>query len=88
LEEYAREYCRALRTPEGVAVPANTELQRDMDRLRFVKQQIKEIETTRAKRLAGAPNEQRHAMVRLLARVVGVGIETADMLALAQHPGS
>ncbi|WP_245284286.1 transposase [Bradyrhizobium sp. WSM2254] len=53
----------ALRTPEGAAVPANTlaELRRDMDRLRFVKQQIKEIETTRAKCLAGAPNEQRHA---------------------------
>jgi transposase len=51
-----------------------------MDHLRFVKQQIKEIETARAKRFAGAPNEERHAMVRLLARVVGVGIETADML--------
>jgi transposase len=65
-----------------VAVPANTlaELRRDMDHLRFVKQQIKEIETARAKRFAGAPNEERHAMVRLLARVVGVGIETADML--------
>jgi transposase len=72
----------ALRTPEGAAVPANTlaELRRDMDHLRFVKQQIKEIETTRAKRLAGAPNEQHHAMVRLLARVIGVGIESADML--------
>ena len=72
----------ALRTPEGSAVPANTlaEMQRDMNHLRFIKQQIKEIETTRAKRLAGAPNEQRHAMVRLLARVVGVGIDTADML--------
>src|SRR5215213_4702015 len=45
----------ALRTPEGAAVPANTlaELRRDMDHLRFVKQQIKEIETIRAKRLAG-----------------------------------
>ena len=40
---------------------SHAELRRDMDRLRFVKQQIKEIETTRAKRLAGAPNEQRHA---------------------------
>jgi transposase len=72
----------ALRTPEGAAVPANTlaEMRRDMDRLRFVKQQIKEIETTRAKRLAGALNDQRHTMVRLLAQVVGVGIETADML--------
>ena len=72
----------ALRTPEGAAGPTNTlaEPRRDLDRLRFVKQQIKEIETTRAKCLAGAPNEQRHAMVRLLARVIGVGIETADML--------
>jgi transposase len=72
----------ALRTPEGVAVPANTlaELRRDMARLRFVKQQIKEVEATRATRLEAAPREQRHAMVRLLARVVGVGIETADML--------
>jgi transposase len=73
---------KALRTPEGAAVPASTlaELRRDLERLRLVKQQIKEIEMTRAKRLAGAPGEQRHAMVRLLARVVGVGIETADML--------
>src|SRR5262245_2010725 len=72
----------ALRTPEGAAIPTNTmaELHRDMDHLRFVKQQIKEIETTRAKRLAEAPDAQRPAMVRLLARVVGVGIETADML--------
>jgi transposase len=73
---------QALRTPEGVAIPTNTlaELRRDMARLRFVKQQIKEVEATRAKRLEAAPREQRHAMVRLLARVVGVGIETADML--------
>src|SRR6201993_3261788 len=76
---HASNRLEALRTPEGSAVPVNTlaDLRRDMDRLRFVKQQIKEIETTRAKCLAGAPNEQRHAMVRLLARVVGVGIETA-----------
>jgi transposase len=72
----------ALRTPEGAAVPANTlaELRRDMARLRFVKQQIKEIEATRAERLEGASREQRHVMVHLLARVVGVGVETADML--------
>ena len=72
----------ALRTPEGAAIPTNTlaEMRRDMDRLRFVKQQIKEIEKTRAKRLRKTPGERRHAMVRLLARVVGVGVETADML--------
>jgi transposase len=71
-----------LQTPEGTAVPANTlaELRRDMSRLHFVKQQIKEIEAARAERLQREPTEQRHAMVHLLARVVGVGIETADML--------
>src|SRR5260370_1138236 len=42
-----------LRTPEGAPVPANTlaELRRDMARLHFVKQQIKDVEATRAKRL-------------------------------------
>src|SRR5262249_22658177 len=30
--------------------------------------------------LEQAPQEKSHAMVRLLARVIGVGIETADML--------
>src|SRR6516165_2217969 len=72
----------ALRTPEAVALPTNTlaEMRRDLDRLRFVKQQIKEIEKTRAERLAKAPDERRHAAARLLTRVVGVGIETADML--------
>jgi transposase len=71
-----------LRTPEGAAVPANTlaELRRDMTRLCFVKQQIKEIETTRTRRLEGAAGQGRNVMVRLLARVVGVGVETADML--------
>ena len=78
----AADRLEALRTPEGAAVPPNTlaELQRDMAHLRFVKQQIKEIETARAERLERASGKRRNAMVRLLARVVGVGIETADML--------
>jgi transposase len=73
----------ALRTPEGVAPPPNTlaELRRDMARLRFVSGQIAEIEAARLERLRQAPAEDRpHAMVRLLARVIGVGVETADML--------
>src|SRR5881227_1674203 len=79
---HAPKRLETLRTPEGTAVPANTlaELQRDMVHLRFVKQQIKEIETARAKRLEQASGGGRDAMVRLLARVVGIGIETADML--------
>ncbi len=69
-------------TPEGAALPPNTlaELQRDMARLSFVKQQIQEVETSRLERIQQAPGERRHAMIHLLARVVGVGIETADML--------
>ena len=71
-----------LRTPEGVTLPPNTlaELRRDMARLRFVTGQITEIEQARLERLRQAPDERPHAMVRLLARVIGVGIETADML--------
>jgi transposase len=63
-------------------LPPNTlaELRRDMARLRFVLDQIEEIEATRLQRLDQAPHERSHAMVRLLARVIGVGIATADML--------
>jgi transposase len=69
-------------TPEGKPVPPNTlgELRRDMARLRFVMDQIKEIEGARLQRLEQSPEKGAHAMVRLLARVIGVGIETADML--------
>jgi transposase len=78
----APELLAALATPEGVPLPPNTraELRRDMARLRFILAQIGEIETTRLQRLDQAPQERSHAMVRLLARVIGVGIETADML--------
>ena len=71
-----------LSTPEGGPLPPNTqlELRRDMARLRFIMGQIKEVEEARAQRLEQAPQEKSHAMVRLIARVIGVGIETADML--------
>jgi transposase len=73
----------ALRTPEGAPLPPNTlaELHRDMARLRLVRDQIAQVEAARLERLRQAPAEDRpHAMVRLLARVIGVGVETADML--------
>ena len=78
----APERLETLRTPEGGPLPPNScaELRRDMARLRFVMEQIKEIEEARLQRLEHSPNEGSHAMVRLLARVIGVGIETADML--------
>jgi transposase len=56
------------------------QLQRDMARLGFVVSQIREIEEARQKRLEQQPETGPHAMVRLLARIVGVGVETADML--------
>jgi transposase len=78
----APEQLEALRTPEGTALPPNTqaELRRDMARLRLVMDQIKELEETRLQRLEQQPDEGPNAMVRLLAQVIGIGIETADML--------
>jgi transposase len=78
----AAERLATLRTPESTPLPPNVsaELQRDMARLGFVVSQIREIEEARQKRLEQEPETGPHAMVRLVARVVGVGIETADML--------
>src|SRR3954471_11861640 len=78
----AAERLATLHTPEGSVLPPNVsaELQRDMARLGFVVSQIKEIEGARQKRLEQEPETEPHAMVRQLARVVGVGVETADIL--------
>ena len=72
----------SVRTPEGVAVPPNTkaELERDMARLAVLREQIAAIEKARLERIKNAPDNGPHAMIRLLARVLGLGIETADML--------
>jgi len=72
----------ALRTPEGVPIPPNTldEFHRDLTRLAVIRDQITAIEQARQERLVQAPDAGPHAMVRLLASIVGVGIETADML--------
>src|SRR3984893_1890261 len=72
----------SVRTPEGVSVPPNTkaELERDMARLAVLREQIVAIEKARLERIKNAPDNGPHAMIRLLARVLGLGIETADML--------
>src|SRR5882672_5853942 len=72
----------ALRTPEDTPIPPNMldEVRRDMIRLAVVREQIDAIERARLVRLEQAPASGSHPMVRLLARVIGVGIETADML--------
>jgi transposase len=78
---HASERLETLRTPEGVPLPPNTvaEMRRDMVRLRLVREQIREIEAARLQRLQVSESGA-HAMVKLLARIIGVGIETADML--------
>jgi transposase len=86
----AAERLEGLLTPEGESIPPNTvaELRRDLERRRLVREQIRQIEDARLDRLEQAPCDGPHAMVRLLGRVMGVGIETADMLVqevLARH---
>ena len=80
----AEEKLQELRTAEGMVLPHNTraELCRYLARLGVVRQQIRAIEQGRLRQLAMAPPEREgpHAMMRLIARVLGVGIETADML--------
>ena len=78
----AAERLATVHTPEGLPLPPNTlaELQRDMARLGFVVSQIREIEEARQKRLEQEPETGHHVLVRRLARIVGVGVETADML--------
>lgn len=72
-----------LRTPEGTSIPPNAlaELQRDMAHLRFLDEQIKQIEVERLQQLRRAPQQGSNAKVVLLERVNGLGIETSDMLA-------
>src|SRR5256884_8735232 len=78
----APERLAGLRTAEGTGLPANIieELRRDKARLALVLEQISSIEKTRAERLERAPDTGPHAVVRLLAREVGIGVETAGML--------
>jgi len=71
-----------LRTPEGEPIPPNTlaELRRDMNRKQLVAEQIKQIEKARLEQLKEAPKSGPNLMVLILMRVIGIGIETADML--------
>lgn len=78
----ASERLKGLHGPEGVPLPPNTlaELWRDMARLRFIAEQLKEIEKMRLERLQQTPREGAHPMVLMLAKILGIGVETADML--------
>jgi transposase len=78
----APERVTTLRTPEGTLIPPNTlaELRRDMAQLRFVNEQIAEIENARWQQLEQRPQDGANTQVLQLASVTGTGIETAEML--------
>jgi len=78
----AAEGLAALRTPEGEPLPPNTlaELGRELERLALIRAQIRAIEQARLQRLKAAPHQATHPMILMLAKVMGVGVETADML--------
>ena len=69
----APERLEHLRSPEGEPIPPNTlaELSRDLERKQLVAEQIHQIEKARM-----GPK----LMLLVLMRVIGIGIETADML--------
>src|SRR6202035_530536 len=71
-------------TAEGAPLPQNTraELRRHLARLRGVREQVHAVEQERLRKLAAAPATDKgsYAMGRLIARVRGGGVETADML--------
>src|SRR3954462_15899339 len=74
----ALQHLHALRTPEGTGLPPDprAEQHRDMARLQFVMEQIQQIAAAGCDRLERASAEGPSAIVRLLAQVVGVGLET------------
>jgi transposase len=78
------ERLEGVRSAEGTPLPENTraELRRHLARLRVVREQIHAVEQERLRKLtaAAAPEDGSHAMVHFIARVLGVGVETADML--------
>jgi len=72
----------ALLTPEGEPIPPNTlrEMNNELARLAFIRAQMKATERARLERIKEAPNAGTNSMVQSLTKVVGIGIETADML--------
>jgi transposase len=80
----AEEQLKDLRTREGSPLPDNTraELFRHLVRLRMVREQIRAIEKARLQKLTAehGTKQDPNAKVHLIARVVGIGVETADVL--------
>jgi transposase len=78
----APERLAALRTPEGASIPPNTlaELRREMAHLRFINEQIRQIEAARLNRLNQTPRQESNVKILQLQQINGLGTETADML--------
>jgi transposase len=71
-----------LRTPNGEPIPPNTlaSLYRDLERLAMVRRHIKAIEDARVAQLKEKPNHGTNPLVLMLAKIFGLGLETADVL--------
>ena len=71
-----------LLTPEGKPIPPNMlrEMNNELARLAFVRAQMKATEKAQLERIKEAPKAGSNPMVLMLSKVVGIGIETADML--------
>jgi transposase len=78
----ASEKLDAIRTPERIPLPPNAvaALRRHMARFRIINEQIKVIEQTRLQRIERDPADKMNAMIFLLVRIIGIGVETADQL--------
>jgi transposase len=77
-----RQPLKKLDADEEALLKLCAELRRHLARLRVVREQIRAIEQERLRKLAATPAGEKgpHVMVRLIARLLGVGVETADML--------
>ena len=78
----ARERLGGLVTAEGEPLPPQTlaELDRALERRGLIKAQIAAIDAAAAARLEAAPDIGVHPMILILARVIGVGVSTAEQL--------
>jgi transposase len=73
---------KRLLTAEEVPLPPDmlAALERAMVRLALVMGQIAEIDKERMRRLKTAPDQGLHPMIRIIAKVKGVGLMTAELL--------
>src|SRR5260370_783827 len=68
-----------LRTPNGEPIPPNTlaQLYRGLERLAVIRKQIKAIEQELRQRLKAKPTHGTNPLVLMLAKIFGLGLETA-----------